>query len=153
VISGRHRDVGHLEDRARRRARHEHRQDPGCVEQRRVQVGRCEQEREAERQEQPGSEQDRPPRAADVVERSLIRPAIGFSTTSHAFGAKTTRPASSAPMPSVSVRSGSSISPDTVPNVTVATDPSPYPARTLRVSAGTGEVPDSASGAWVPWST
>ena len=38
------------------------------------------------------------------VDRSLIRPAIGLSTTSHAFGAKTITPASAAVMPSVSVR-------------------------------------------------
>ncbi len=38
------------------------------------------------------------------VERSLIRPAIGFSTTSHAFGRNTMNPAAMAAMPSVSVR-------------------------------------------------
>ena len=38
------------------------------------------------------------------VDRSLIRPAIGFSTTSHAFGRNTMNPAATAAMPRVSVR-------------------------------------------------
>ncbi len=64
------------------------------------------------------------------MDRSLIRPAIGFSTTSHAFGANTMTPATAAVMPRVSVRNGSSIRPGTVPKVPVATEPIPYPART-----------------------
>ena len=55
--------------------------------------------------------------------RSLIRPAIGFSTTSHAFGTNTINPATTAATPSVSVRYGSSSRPGTVPNVPVATLP------------------------------
>ena len=43
-------------------------------------------------------------RPAGLVERSLIRPAIGLSTTSHAFGRKTISPAIPAAMPSRSVR-------------------------------------------------
>ncbi len=38
------------------------------------------------------------------VERSLMRPAIGFSTTSQALGRKTMTPARPAAMPRVSVR-------------------------------------------------
>ena len=63
----------------------------------------------------------RGPRASTV--RSLIRPAIGLRTTSQALGRKTIIPAQIAAMPRLSVRNGSSISPGTVPNAPVATDP------------------------------
>ncbi|KQP27738.1 hypothetical protein ASF38_02505 [Aeromicrobium sp. Leaf272] len=58
------------------------------------------------------------------VEASLMRPAIGLSTTSHAFGRKTITAATTAAMPSVSVRYGRRRSPGTVPKVPVATLPS-----------------------------
>src|SRR5699024_1644309 len=62
--------------------------------------------------------------------RSLICPAIGFSTISQAFGANTIKPATIAEIPSVSVKYGSNNSPGTVPKLPVATLPRPYPART-----------------------
>ncbi len=65
----------------------------------------------------------RGPRGSTV--RSLIRPATGLSSTSHAFGRKTTTPAARAAMPTSSVRYGSSIRPGTVPNAPVATEPDP----------------------------
>ncbi len=65
----------------------------------------------------------RGPRGSTV--RSLIRPAIGLSTTSQAFGRKTMNAAATAAMPRLSVRYGSSISPGTVPNAPVATEPEP----------------------------
>ena len=65
----------------------------------------------------------RGPRGSTV--RSLIRPAIGLRITSHAFGRNTIIPATSAAMPRLSVRYGSSIRPGTVPNAPVATDPEP----------------------------
>ena len=54
-----------------------------------------------------------------------MRPAIGLSTTSQAFGRNTIIPAHSAAIPRLSVRKGSSIRPGTVPNAPVATDPDP----------------------------
>ena len=57
--------------------------------------------------------------------RSLIRPAIGLRITSQAFGRNTISPAHTAAIPRLSVRNGSSISPGTVPNAPVATDPEP----------------------------
>ena len=65
----------------------------------------------------------RGPRGSSV--RSLMRPAIGFSTTSQALGSSTIRPAARAAMPRLSVRYGSSIRPGTVPKAPVATDPDP----------------------------
>jgi hypothetical protein len=63
------------------------------------------------------------PRSSTV--RSLIRPAIGLRTTSQALGSSTISPAVSAAMPRLSVRNGRSISPGTVPNAPVATEPEP----------------------------
>jgi hypothetical protein len=58
------------------------------------------------------------------VVRSLIRPATGLNTTSHALGSSTSRPATDADTASVSVRYGSSSRPGTVPNAPVASEPS-----------------------------
>lgn len=55
--------------------------------------------------------------------RSLARPTNGLRTTSHAFGRKTTAPASAAPTPSVSVRYGSRRSPGSVVKVPVTSEP------------------------------
>ena len=51
------------------------------------------------------------------VERSLIRPAMGFMKKSHALGRKTIRPAIPAARPRRSVRYGRSSRPGTVPKV------------------------------------
>ena len=58
-------------------------------------------------------------------ERSLMRPAMGLSTTSQALGAKTMTPARAAVTPMRSVRYGSRSRPGTVPKAPVATEPSP----------------------------
>ena len=65
----------------------------------------------------------RGPRGSTV--RSLMRPAIGLRTTSQALGRNTISAAHTAAMPRLSVRNGSSMSPGTVPNAPVATDPDP----------------------------
>src|SRR5690606_30006069 len=66
--------------------------------------------------------------------RSEMRPAIGFTTTSHALGSRTSRPARPAAIPRVSVRYGSSNRPGTVPNAPVTRDPVAYPTWTRRDS-------------------
>jgi hypothetical protein len=64
--------------------------------------------------------------------RSEIRPASGFTTTSHALGRRTSKPATPAATQSVSVRYGRRSRPGTVPNAPVTRDPNEYPIRTRR---------------------
>lgn len=56
-------------------------------------------------------------------ERSLTRPATGFSSTFHAFGTNASTPATPAATPRVSVRYGSRSSPGTVENEPVTSEP------------------------------
>jgi hypothetical protein len=62
----RHRDVGHLEERVRRRRQHEEHEDPACLEPATPHVGRGKDQRERPREHQPGPEQPRPTRPGRV---------------------------------------------------------------------------------------
>ena len=63
---GRHRDVGHLEERVRRRGQHEEQQDPAGLEPAAAQVGCGEDQGEGPGQHQPGADQPGPPRPGGV---------------------------------------------------------------------------------------
>ena len=61
-----HRHVGHLEERVRRRAGQEADQHPGRLGRLRAHRRSCEQQREGDREREPGAQQPRPPRTTGV---------------------------------------------------------------------------------------
>ena len=71
---GRHRDIGHLEERVRRCGQHEEHQDPAGLEPAAVQVGCGEDEGEGPGQHQTGADQPGPPWPGGV-DRAVADPA------------------------------------------------------------------------------